>query len=134
MSEIGTWSPESAVAPDTALVVRLGKGGCAHPDDPRAVLTDAEVSALAPLMRLGQDAWRDCFDGVEDELLVGFVRFMTLAEMVLPGWRGDDRSPAIAAARELKARKAWPDELTGWIKAHSDNRFLPYGSLLDRLS
>ncbi len=134
MSVTGSWAPDDAVVPTTALVRRFGVGGCDHPDNPAAVVTVAEIESLAPLMRADLDAWTACFEGVPDAELVGFIRFFTLAEMQLPGWRGDAHSPAIAAARELKRRGAWPADLTAWIRAHSDNRFLPYGSLLDRLS
>jgi hypothetical protein len=33
----------------------------------------------------------------------------------------------------LKSRAAYPSELTRWIKTNTSNRFLPYGSLMDRL-
>ena len=39
----------------------------------------------------------------------------------------------IPLVRELKRRGAYPAELTAWIKANTDNRFLPYGNLMDRL-
>jgi hypothetical protein len=39
----------------------------------------------------------------------------------------------IAIVRELRHRGSYPKELTAWIKAHTTNRFLPYGSLADRL-
>jgi len=53
--------------------------------------------------------------------------------MVLPGFELGARSPVIALVRLLKQRGEYPDDLTGWVKANTDNRFLPYGSLLDRL-
>jgi hypothetical protein len=39
----------------------------------------------------------------------------------------------IPLARLLKSRGDYPEDLTAWIRAHTGNRFLPYGSLLDRL-
>ena len=35
--------------------------------------------------------------------------------------------------RELKRRGRFEVALTTWIKANSTNRFLPHGSLMDRL-
>ena len=41
-------------------------------------------------------------------------------------------SPVIWLCRELKKRGAFPDpELIQWIKENTDNKFLPYGNLLD---
>ena len=53
--------------------------------------------------------------------------------MRLPNWEALGRSPVIPLVAELKRRGRYPRELTGWIKANTTNRFLPYGSLLDRL-
>jgi hypothetical protein len=64
---------------------------------------------------------------------VALIRFFTRAEMAFAAWKGGDRSPVIALAAELKRRGDFPDGLTAWIRANSDNRFLPYGSLLRRL-
>ena len=80
----------------------------------------------------GRCDWQAAAQGLEAEEIERLVRFYTLAE-ALPGWEAGAQSPVIPLARELKARDAWPDDLTAWIKAHTDNRFLPYGSLMDRL-
>ena len=42
-------------------------------------------------------------------------------------------APVIPLVAELKRRGDYPNDLTAWIKANTDNRFLPYGSLMDRL-
>ena len=39
----------------------------------------------------------------------------------------------IALARLLRERDDYSAELTAWIRSVSSNRFLPYGSLSDRL-
>jgi hypothetical protein len=68
-----------------------------------------------------------------DAQLVQLTKFFTLAEMQLPGWEALARSPVIPIVAELRRRGCYPGDLTAWIKAHTTNRFLPYGSLLDRL-
>ena len=64
--------------------------------------------------------------------LLALIRFYTLAES-LPGWEAGARSPVIPMVAELKKRGEYPADLGVWIKERTDNRFLPYGSLLDRL-
>ena len=91
------------------------------------------ISALSALARHdGTTDWRSAVSGLDSGQIVALVKFFTLAER-LPGWEAGARSPVIPMAAVLKARGDYPEDLTGWIKAHTDNRFLPYGSLMDRL-
>ena len=48
-------------------------------------------------------------------------------------WKADAKSAVVPLVRALKQRKAYDKALTGWIKANTDNKFLPHGSLMDRL-
>lgn len=96
-------------------------------------LTRERISALAAIAR--QDAetdWKAAAGELDSVRLVALARLFTLAER-LPGWEAGARSPVIVLAAELKKRGDYPDDLTAWIKANTDNRFLPYGSLMDRL-
>ncbi len=91
----------------------------------------AEQTRLSGLMRRDLADWKTPLSTLSDPELVALVRFFALAEVELPGWEAGKRSPAIACARELRARGSYPAELTRWLRKHSSNRFLPYGSLLD---
>ena len=73
------------------------------------------------------------FDDEPSPRLVGWARALTLAEETIPGCEGGAKSPVIALARLLRSRGDYPHDLTLWIKRVSSNRFLPYGSLMDRL-
>lgn len=96
-------------------------------------LSRDRVAALSGLARHdGKADWQAAAATLDSKALLALIRFFTLAEQ-LPGWESGARSPVIPLARALKARGDYPDDLTAWIKAHTDNRFLPYGSLLDRL-
>lgn len=96
-------------------------------------LSRERISALAGAAR--HDAavdWRQAGEGLSSAELTALIRFFTLAER-LPGWESGPKSPVIALAAVLKARGDYPADLTAWIKENTDNRFLPYGSLMDRL-
>jgi hypothetical protein len=102
-------------------------------DEENFGLTRERVQALAALARHGDDCdWGAAVTGVDSEGVVSLICLFTLAEK-LPGWEAGPRSPVIALAGVLKSRGEYPDDLTAWIKANTDNRFLPYGSLMDRL-
>lgn len=102
-------------------------------DEPGFGLSRERISALSAIAR--HDAasdWAVAAKPLATERLIQLVRLYTLAE-TLPGWEAGARSPVIALVRELKQRDEFPAELNTWIRANTDNRFLPYGSLMDRL-
>ena len=96
-------------------------------------LTADERAGWGPLMKMPAEVWSPLIAAEPDEHLVRIAKSLTVAEMRLPGWEAGARSPVIAIVRELRRRGSYPKELTAWIKAHTTNRFLPYGSLADRL-
>jgi len=133
MTGIGTWEPDTGqIALDRALFERLL--GCASQlEEPTLGLTPDEVNRYATLMRRPRAEWSDAARLLDDEALVALARFLTVAEERLPNWEAGAQSPVIALAAELRRRGRWPKPLTAWIKSHSRNRFLPWGSLADRL-
>lgn len=96
-------------------------------------LARERIAALAVVARheTGCD-WANAAEGLDTEDIVGLVKLFTLGER-LPGWAAGAQSPVIPLVAELKKRDAVPADLTAWIKSNTDNRFLPYGSLMDRL-
>lgn len=94
-------------------------------------LAAQEVTSLSPAAT--SDAWPDVFESLDAEQLVALARLFTLAETELAGWQAGAKSPVIAIVAHLRATQQCPADLIGWIKANTDNRFLPYGNLMDRL-
>ncbi len=97
-------------------------------------LSDHEVARLAPFSRQqGSVDWSQLAADLDSASVVGLIRLFTLAEAVFPAWEAGARSPVVPLAALLKSRDAYPVDLTKWIKANTSNRFLPHGSLMDRL-
>ena len=96
-------------------------------------LTALEVTELAGVARHPDVDWSARGEALSEDDAIALVKLYTLAEGVFPSWQAGARSPVIPLVAELKRRGTYPEDLTRWIKAHSENRFLPYGSLLDRL-
>ena len=128
---VQTFDPSSRVVPNEAHLARLQRAS-AQLDTPNFGLSEREIAKLAPLMRCALSEWTTLAGGLDTTRLVDLIRLFTLAE-ALPGWQARERSPVIAFMAELRARNAVPEDLGAWIRAHSDNRFLPWGSLLDKL-
>lgn len=100
-------------------------------------LDELGIARLAALARhspgSGGADWTLVAEPMEDKAVVDLIRLFTLAESKLTGWEAGAKSPVVALAALLRQRDAYPKELTTWIKANTSNRFLPYGSLMDRL-
>ena len=132
MDDVETWDPTAARAFGERQVELIRKA-CRNLDAGELGLTVGERGELAPLVTAGAEAWAAQVDATSSDELVGWIRFLTLAEARLPGFEAGAKSPVILIARVLRARGDYPVHLTAWIKANTDNRFLPYGSLADRL-
>ena len=132
MDAVGAWDPSDQIkALDAPTLAELISAATRlHLDD--FGLSTVAAERLAATVRLPLEAWRAA-EELADEDLLRLVHFYTLAEGRFADWRAGAKSPVIALCRILRRRGAWPADLTAWIKANSDNRFLPYGSLADRL-
>ena len=132
MSDVGTWDPSARVTLSARHLECLRRAGT-RLEDANFGLDEAELRLLAPVMTLDADQWTTAARDADAAQLIAWIRFFTLAEARLPGFEAGAKSPVIPLARTLRERGEYPDDLTTWIKAHTDNRFLPHGSLLDRL-
>lgn len=93
-----------------------------------------DATRLRQVVAADAAARRAFFDARESVRLVGWLRALTLAETAIAGCDGGAKSPVIDIARLLRERGDYPADLTAWIRSVSKNRFLPYGSLMDRLA
>lgn len=134
---VGSWEPEAAVAALTSDVVDRLCEAAGGADGTDLGLHAERVAEFAPYARDGGAGsridWANAARALDDQRIVALIRFFTRGEMAFAGWKAGDRSPVIALAAELKRRGTFPADLTRWIRANSDNRFLPYGSLMQRL-
>ncbi len=135
MTKVGTWDPDAppaASAPDMDFLRRAialcQSGGL---DTLESALSPTEQQRHAVLMQRDENGvWDAVAEHFTDDELRDLIRFFTVAEMRLPGWRADAHSPVIALARTLRRRSAPLDrELTTWIRSQSDNRYLPWGAV-----
>lgn len=133
---LGNWDPDadkakSALTLDRALLQSLLALGL--PDSLEQLenaLSGEQKQVYAGLMRLDKDIWMRQADELSNEDIEQLMRFFTKAEQ-LPGWEAGPQSPVIWLGKVLKQRgHGLSRELTLWIKANSDNRFLPHGPIL----
>jgi len=125
------WNPRgSSELLDKAFLQRMVSTDL---DENSLGLDAGEVKSFAPIMHIKADVWLEVCSDLEAQDLVAICKWLTLAEVRLDGWLAGDQSPVIIIARLLRQKDEYPKALTAWIREHSSNRFLPYGSLMDRL-
>ena len=95
---------------------------------------DETARLLREVVNAHARAQAQLFAGRDSARLTDWLRVLTLAEAIVPGCEAGAKSPVIALARTLRDRGDYPPSLTVWIHSVSRNRFLPYGSLKDKLA
>ena len=134
---LGSWNPEDGsqslvYTVDPGLLKRCAAFATTDNWGGIANWVQAELPATAKqMMKLDANAWQQPLHDLDNETLAQLIRFFTVAEQQLPEWHGGDQSPVIWISRSLKKRGApLSREQVLWIKANSDNRFLPNGPIL----
>ena len=122
---------QTSIELGNALVEQAILAANAQDDGAQLRLTADEVAALAPAIT--HAGWSAVAQDLSTEDLVALIRLFTLGEGQFSSWQAGAKSAVIKLARVMKAREEMTSELTAWIKANTDNRFLPYGDLMDRL-
>ena len=130
---VGTWNPSAQVTELTAPVLDELLAAAARSDQEAFGLSPADIERLAGCAHANRVDWQSASRTLRDDRAITLIRFYTLAEGRFPAWKAGANSPVIVLARAMRARGAWPPGLTHWIREHTENRFLPYGSLMDRL-
>ncbi len=79
------------------------------------------------LMRLRPQSWFEVANRLPVEEVVALIKALTLAEKILPDWKAGSVSPVIWLYRKLMEHDATTASLFDWVRAHTDNPFLPDG-------
>lgn len=131
-----SWDPNAESAknsfrPDDKLMLRfIHISQSDRLNELHDVLDTEQQQVYAGIMQLPKQRWFELAEPLSDDDIVQLMRFFTKAEQ-LAGWEAGANSPVIWLGKILKQRGAGiPRELVLWIKANSDNRYLPHGALL----
>ena len=81
------------------------------------------------VMSTDKEYWTELVS-LELEELDSLARLFTILERDIAGWEGGKFCPVIYIVKELRKRGESISELKRWIKTHSTNRYLPYGSAI----
>ena len=129
MGEIGSWDPDPKLSEQHRDILDRAADAI---DQPGLGMTTEAQQMLSSVIQASPQIWLDFVEQETTIRIIGWIKVLTLIEEVL-GVEVGAKSPVITLVRLLKKRNVYPNNLTEWIKSHSNNRFLPYGSLADRL-
>ena len=127
---IDVWEPKQPAGVTleqlTALAAQMVD---ADLSDLGTLLDKESIKRDATLMTQTEESWEVAASLSDDDIVV-LVRFFTLAEKQLAGWEAGKRSPVVPLVKILKSRGVFTPELRKWVKANTDNRYLPNGAAL----
>ena len=100
-------------------------------DEDTVNLSAADVARFAPLAI--HAGWSQVATELDDAQITALIKILTLGEMKYGSWSAGAKSPVVVLVKALKQRGVYQAELGRWVKHHTDNKFLPYGNLMDLL-
>ena len=133
---IGNWDPEAAQGHgafqlEASLLnrfIEISKNN--QLEQLNTLVSSTEQQQQAALMQLDKEQWFDAAEPLTEIEIEHLMRFFTVAEK-LSGWEAGAQSPVIWLGKILKKRGVGINrELVLWIKANSDNQYLPHGALI----
>jgi len=131
LSDVVQWNPKSANLSSVHAEVLHTLAN--ELDSENFSLTKQQREILGPVVCIQHDSWSDFAKNRSTDLLVGWIKVLVLCAEQYPDLESGSKSPVIPLVRILRQRGHYPTTLATWIKSHSTNKFLPYGSLDDRL-
>ncbi len=89
----------------------------------------AQLSWIQPLAHIDNKIWASSIQNIQQQPLIKLIQMLTVLEEA-HAWSLAEKSPVIALFKQLRKIAGIDKPLVQWVKAHSDNKFLPFGPLL----
>ena len=125
---IDVWEPKDEFAIELDLLLKISEAFRAGRLD-NDFFSECFIKENVQLMKQARESYEKV-NSFPDDVIIDLIQFFTLAEMAYPEWGAGEKSPVIYLVKILKSRGVFCVELRKWIKNNSDNRYLPYGSVL----
>lgn len=129
----GVWKPNSSVSTEASLPLEdlnVLLASCDEVFESYEQLGEGPWDKVAKGCLVSSRVWEDFASELTLVQTEQLIRALTLLEQRFE-WDLGKNSPVITLFKVHKHKKGEIDRfLTQWIKAHTQNRFLPFGSLL----
>ncbi|MFT4918459.1 MAG: hypothetical protein ACI8RU_001074 [Zhongshania aliphaticivorans] len=131
---IGSWTPEKekvTLSIDTQWLQQcIALSSSDKLELLPAPFSEEEQQKYAVFMRVAPEQWQAAVANFSNDELVDLIRFFTRAEKLISGWDAGKESPAIWINKALRKRgEKLSRDMLLWIRANTDNRFIPNGGL-----
>lgn len=133
---INTWQPSNASSNAIKIDVlqrfaELGQQILQSPIQLNKEVSQEDQALAQAWLKTPENDWQSIIAQLEKEQLFPLAAFFTLAEMQLNGWQCGSTNPAIWIFRWLRSNQLQPaKEQVKQLKKLTDNRYIPYGSVL----
>ncbi len=88
-----------------------------------------ESTWIQPLAKVDNKIWAQNAKNLTQTQLVALIKMFTVLEDS-QNWSLAEKSPVIALFKQLRKLAGIDKALVQWVKAHTQNKFLPFGPLL----
>jgi len=89
----------------------------------------SDLNWIQPLAQVEGKIWQQVASELTPDQLKQLIALFTQAEQQ-GGWSLGDQSAVIPLFKILRKQQGVDRELVKWVKAHTENKFLPFGPLL----
>lgn len=129
---INEWQPSAAVDLNVLKsFIPYGQDILQQPVDLTKIVAATAQQQAQSWLKLSEKEWQPALQALKKDELFPLAAFFTLAEKQLNGWQCGDSNPAIWIFRYLRSEQTLPEkEHIRKLKQLTDNRFIPYGSVL----
>jgi uncharacterized protein YihD (DUF1040 family) len=88
-----------------------------------------DLNWIQPLAKADAIKWKDAVQDLTDDQLILLIKMLTILE-TQQNWDLADKSPVITIFKLYKKKSGIDKDLVKWVKANTDNQYLPFGPLL----
>lgn len=134
---INEWQPAKASTtspidlPLLQKFAQLGEQSSQQSDTLASQVSPEQQQQASAWLHLQEADWQPVLQQLQPAQLFPLAIFFTLAEQQFSGWQCGKRNPAIWIFRWLRKHDQLPDkERIRQLKKLTDNRYIPYGSVL----
>lgn len=129
-TRVESWDPQVGVLSDDHRHIL---NELAESDQSSLQLNEPQRAILQAAFSTSPVKWEEFVEPVSNDTLIAWVKVLVILAESYAELNVGANSPVIPLVRVLKRRASYPADMTAWIKTYSSNKFLPYGSLSDRL-
>ncbi len=124
---VDSWQPVQAPSQlDEAALTKLINLAAQTSDNSHLTV---EMDWIQPLAHADNKIWSQSAQNLQENELIDLIRLLTVIEEK-QNWNLAEKSPVIALFKALRKKAGINKELVQWVKANSDNKYLPFGPLL----